>query len=386
MKIVLVSHYALPHVGGVEMAVHELASRLRARGHDVVHVASDATGGADLDDPPPYGVVRVPAWNALEARAGIPYPLFAPVGLRRALRNAVKGADVVHAHGFLYPGTVAGFAAARGRLRPVRVLTEHVGHVAYANRAVDAAERIAITTLGRACARAADGIVVYNDRVEAELRALAPAVPVTHIGNGVDTSRFRPAEPDERAALRRELGWDDRPRLLFVGRPVAKKGINVVFAAASALGDACELVLAGPGHPDLPPPAGTRVVGEQPPAQIARLLRAADVLLLPSRGEGFPLIVQEAMASGLPVVLADDPGYRTALDGAGEGVRLAAKEAEPVTAAVRELLADADARATAGREAADFARRAFSWDRAVDEHERLYERLREKRPFASATT
>jgi glycosyltransferase involved in cell wall biosynthesis len=312
--------------------------------------------------------------------------VFEPVALRRELRAALAGADVVHAHGFLYLGTAVAFAAARGGSRPARVLTEHVAHVDYSNPAVDAAERAAIATLGRACVRAADAAVTYNDRVARELLDLAPGVSITHIGNGVDTSLFRPAEGDERTRLRSELGWDELPRLLFVGRLVAKKGIGLAVAAATELAGSCELVLAGPGRPETPLPPHVRVLGEQPPEEIARLMRAADVFLLPSRGEGFPLTAQEAMASGLPVILADDPGYRSVLEGAGDGVRLAAQEPEAVTAAVRELLESGDQRAAAARAAAGFARSEFSWERAADQHEHLYDNLLGERSSASAST
>ena len=59
-----------------------------------------------------------------------------------------------------------------------------------------------------------------------------------------------------------------------------------------------------------------------------------DALLLPSRGEGFPVTVQEAMASGLPVVMTNDPSYSHYLDGAGDGVSLvppAPREIAPST-------------------------------------------------------
>src|SRR5205814_5728233 len=97
------------------------------------------------------------------------------------------------------------------------------------------------------------------------------------------------------------------PRVLFVGRLVAKKGVDVAVHAARAAGGAFELAVAGPGT--LAPAPHVEALGALPRERVAELYRAADAFLLPSRGEGFPLTIQEAMASGLPAFVLDDPGY-----------------------------------------------------------------------------
>jgi len=381
MRVLLASHYALPHLGGIEVAVDAIARELTARGHEVCQVASGALRAGEQRGPDPHGyrVLRIPALNAQEARLGVPYPVFSPL-LLGVLRREVARADVVHGHGVLYQSAaLALWLARRAPHRPVRTVTEHVGHVAYESRLLDVAQRAAFATIGRIAARSAEGIVVLNDAVEAELRALAPNADIVHIHNGVDTERYRPPAPDERTRLRAELGWDERPRVLFVGRLVAKKGLDHAIAAAIAGAGAWELVVVGPG--DTPPglPGGVRLLGAVAPDRVAELYRAADAFLLPSRGEGFPITAQEAMASGLPVVLADEAGYRAYVDGAGGGVLLAAVDAGALAAAVAQALADPDA----GARAAEHARRAFSWARAAAEHEALWTRLRDRRrrPF-----
>jgi glycosyltransferase involved in cell wall biosynthesis len=374
VRIVFVSGYGLPHLGGIEVAVDSLARVLAGRGHDVVHVTSAAVRPDDPParngTPPPYRVVRIPAWNGPEQRRGIPWPLFSPA-LLPALGRELAGADVVHAHGFLYMGTLA--ALARPRAGVVRVLTEHVGHVGYDSRAVDRVQALAIATAGRFSARRADAIVVLSRKVEAEMRRLAGGRPVEFIPNGVDGEAYRPADAAERAALRESLGWDERPRLLFAGRLVAKKGIGVALDAAARLGgERCELVVVGPGEPDHPVPPNARILGAQQRERVAELMRAADAFVLPSTGEGFPITAQEAMASGLPVVLGDDPSYA---EYAGGGVFLAPPEAEAVAGVLAPLVDDPEFRARAATAAREQSRR-YSWEAAADSHERLYERLR----------
>jgi D-inositol-3-phosphate glycosyltransferase len=368
MRILFTSHYALPHVGGVELVIDVLARRLMERGHSVTYVAADT--GAGLDEP--YRVIRIPAWNGIERRLGIPYPVYSPT-LLGTLREEISRADVVHAHGMLYGTSVVALLMARMQKHACRVLTEHVGHVPYSNVVTNAVEALAITSIGRIAARSAQAIVVLNDVVEAQMHDLAPSVPTVRIGNGVDSDRYRPPEPVERVRLRRELGWDERPRVLFVGRLVEKKGVSLAIEAAARAEGEFDVVLVGPGDLDLAGARHVQLLGPQTPARVAELYRAADVFLLPSRGEGFPLTVQEAMASGLPVVLADDPAYSSVLKGCGAGVTLVAREADAIGNSVRQLISFGLARA--GREGREFALRIFDWSATVDRHVQLYERL-----------
>src|SRR4051794_2954000 len=345
-----------------------MARELTGRGHEVAYLASGAVRPDERAAGPapetPYRVVRVPALNAIEDRLGVPYPLFGP-GLVRELRRELDRADVLHAHGFLYMSAVAALRMSR----VPRVLTEHVGHVPYDSALLDRAEAAAIATIGRAAARAADALVYINDKVRDELSRLAPGTRLERIENGVDTDRYRPPSEGERERLRTELGWDERPRALFVGRLVAKKGVDLALAAA-ATGD-FELVVAGPGRLPAGAPRNVTALGALPPARVAELYRAADAFLLPSRGEGFPLTVQEAMASGLPVVLAEDPAYRAHLEGAGRSAALLPPDGAVMAEAVSRLAGDREA----GRDAAEHARRHFSWHAAADAHERLYKAL-----------
>ena len=259
-----------------------------------------------------------------------------------------------------------------------RVLTEHVGHVPYESATLERVEAAAIGTIGKRTARAAEAIVVLNSKVAAEMERLAPEARLLTIPNGVDVSAYRPPQPGEREAIRAELGWDERPRALFVGRLVAKKGVELAVEAAREADGAFALAMVGRGRS---PDGGSHVeaLGELPRDRVAQLYRAADALVLPSRGEGFPLTVQEAMASGLPVVLLDDPAYEPYLRGAGEGARTVPATAEAIAGAVTGMVADPGRRQAAGAAARAHAEESFSWPSAVDRHEELYRELVERR-------
>jgi D-inositol-3-phosphate glycosyltransferase len=379
MRILFVSHYATPHIGGVETVIRSLRRELRRRGHEVRHVASNASHleseALGYDD---EGVIRVRALNVLEDRFGVPYPIFSP-RLGRVLGREIAQADVVHAHGFLYMSSVWALLWARMRRRkdggPALVLTEHVGHVPYESPLLDRVESAAISTVGRMAVRSADAVVVLNRKVGAEIDALGPRDPVIVLPNGVDATLFRPALNGEREALRRDLGWDDTPRVLFVGRLVAKKGIDAALDATAASGGSFRLVVAGPGPLQPQGVPGVDVLGPIPSERVAELYRAADALLMPSRGEGFPVAVQEAMTSGLPVVMTDDPGYASHLNGAGLGVRFVSPNAGAIAAELRSLLSDRDGWEASAEAVRRHARQAFAWDLAAARHELLYEEL-----------
>jgi glycosyltransferase involved in cell wall biosynthesis len=366
MRILFTSHYALPHHGGIEVVIDQLARALVRRGHEVTHLASDA--GQDGPRERPYRFIPVRCSNILERRLGVPVPLFHPELLLIAHRE-VRCVDVIHAHGFLYPSSALALLGARLRLPqgPVRVLTEHVGHVHYDSAALNAVEAAAIATLGRAVARSAEGIVVFNRRVEQELRRLAPAADLHWIRNGVETALFHPPEPGEKDRLRRHLGWDDRPRVLFVGRLVAKKGFDLVVASARNT-PSLQFVAVGRGEPPRDLPANVALFGEISREQVAELYRASDALLLPSRGEGFPLAVQEALASSIPAFVLADTGLQGYED--LRGLHHVAPEGTAIARTIQEQLA---------RPAETERTPIADWESVAAEHERLYLALQDRR-------
>jgi glycosyltransferase involved in cell wall biosynthesis len=375
VRVLLVSAYGFPHMGGIETAVDAIARELARRGHFVTHVTSSAgAGGANQPDPS-YTQIRVPSLNPFEDRIGVPYPLFGR-RLLTTLRAEIAGADVVHTHGYIYPGSVTAAALCRRTTPPTPlVLTEHVGHVPYGSALLDGAEALAIRGLGLRVLRRADAVVTYNDRVAEQLASLCPSISLTTILNGVDTELFRPAEGDERKRLRTELGWEDEPRVLFAGRPVAKKGFpDAVRAVEEAALPGMGLVVAGAERLPVGTPARVTALGRLSRERLAEVHRACDAMIVPARGEGFPLAAQEALASGLPLVVADDPGYAPNLVGAGAAVRLVGDPAG-FGEALSDLLGDSKTLDEARRAAASHARAAFSWARTSAGHEALYEGL-----------
>ncbi len=233
------------------------------------------------------------------------------------LRRLARGRDVVHVHsskaGAL--GRVAAFSL--GRRRPAIVFTPHFwswlvgGRLAGLYRSIE-----------RILAHCCDAIVAVSDREAAEGRAVlgAGGDRVTVIHNGVDRDHFTPEGP----RADRDLG---APLVVCSGRFSEQKGQDVAIRALarmrhrtarlrlvgeesqSGLTTHLEGLAASLGVAD-------RVEWRGHVADTAPELRAADVVIAPSRWEGMSLAILEAMACGAPIVVTDVQGSES-VRGAG---------------------------------------------------------------------
>jgi len=132
--------------------------------------------------------------------------------------------------------------------------------------------------------------------------------------NGCDTTHFRP-DSTARTEVRSQLGIDeDDVVVAFVGRNHPEKGFDRLVAAASEIEDSrVRFVALGEGTEHAPAP----ILGLGVSDSVNRALAASDVFVLPSRTEGIPNALLEAMACGLPAVVTDVGDCRTILGEAG---------------------------------------------------------------------
>ncbi len=229
----------------------------------------------------------------------------------------------------------------------------------------------------------ADAVVAVSETTRAELQEFiglpADRVHVTY--NGV-ADIFRPV-PDASNVLQTQLGIE-RPFVLFAGRREPRKDLPTLLAGFAALLDQfpdLDLVLVGPdgaGWADTwsqAPAALTsriRLLDHQPADRLAALYSAAEILLLPSRWEGFGLTAVEAMACDTPVVAARAGALPEVLGDAAEWFDVG--DAEGLSAACAGLLEDSTRRADfvrLGRERAA----TYTWDRTAALTFDLYEQL-----------
>ena len=223
-------------------------------------------------------------------------------------------------------------------------------------------------------ARRASALVVPTGAVSAELTQYAqPASRVHVVGEGVTPALLAEPTPESSTTIAERLRLPPR-YLLTVGTLEPRKGLDVLLQAMTKpQAPALPLVVAGPMgwggvHPQqLADDAGldrarVRVLGRVTDAELAVVLRRAELLVAPSLAEGFGLPVLEAMALGIPVVHSDAPALIEVAGGAGVTVR----RQDPVALAngLRTVL-DYPERTAARVAAGKHRAQRFTWERAA---------------------
>ena len=209
----------------------------------------------------------------------------------------------------------------------------------------------------------------------------------TFIPNGLDVGRFDALPPKEES--RRLLGLDpNAPIVLWVGKVVYSKRVEWLFEALRQIPDSRLVAVGGYNEEHF----GDRYLrglqsqytdvasratftGEVPQSQIGLYLAAADVFAFPSRFEGMPNAVMEAMGAGLPVVASDIAAHRAFLR-PGETGFLARDPAE-FSEKISILLGDPDLRSRVGQRARETVRSEFTFARVCSRYLDLYRRMLE---------
>ncbi|WNG19035.1 glycosyltransferase family 4 protein [Cystobacter fuscus] len=365
MRILEVSNFMPPHPGGIEIMVDTLFQGLLRRGHDVRWIAGATPAQPGVSGPH----VRVPAWNWLERNLHVPMPVWSASGWRQ-LDGLIREVDVVHAHDCLYLSSSVTAALCRLHRKPLLV-TQHVGEVPYGG-ALDAVQELAYRTLGRAVLMAATEVVTYSPHVQAYFARLGLRRPLRLIPLGFEP-RFQPRSEPERRAARVSFGLPETgPLVLFAARLVPKKGVDLVARVQRRLAlEGVRLVVAGDGPlaPEFDGLPGTHHLRQVDHARMHELYACADVLLLPSRGEGLPLTLQEGMLTGLPAVVSTDPSFTANVADAPGVVRVEGVDA--LVDAVRRMLSSPPPRETV----AHWGRERWGLSRFISDYEQTLERL-----------
>jgi glycosyltransferase involved in cell wall biosynthesis len=370
--------------------VHELSRRLTAR-FDVTVLCPHAPGAGAIEMLDGVSVHRYryapAALETLVQDGGIvanlrraPWkwllvPLFlagqawTAVRLVRRLRPAV-----LHAHWIVPQGIVAALLSALLPAFPPFVITVHGGDLHTLNRGP-------LRGLKRWILARAAAVTVVSRAMVAAVEALGvPAAKISVLPMGADwAGRFTPDAATPRAAH----------ELLFVGRLVPKKGVDLLLGALPqirAAVPAARLTIAGFGPEEAalraraaPLGDAVRFLGALPQDALPPLYRRAAVFVAPSvrdasgDQEGLPVAVMEALGCGCPVAVSDMPGIDDLLGADDRASRFAMGDPSALARTVVALLRDpAGARAAADRRRAALAQRV-DWDGVAGSYARLLE-------------
>ncbi len=349
--------------GGVPLHVYRLATSLDGAEFDV-RVACLAPPGEVSDSLDRAGVPTF----ACDARG--PWDVRALWRMARLIRS--QRPDVLHAFLF-HANTVACTLSPACGLPPDRIINEI--------QTVEI-ERPWHLRLGGMTCRLCRCVVGNSPAVVEHLRQAAhiPESRLVMIPGGVDVDRFAHATPVDRASLGVP---PDARLLLWTGRLDPVKGLDELIEAVALMDDPqVFLVLAGQGAYESAVRgravrAGladrVRLLGRRD--DVPNLLAAADLFVFPSRTEGLPNALLEAMAARLPIVTTDVPGCRDLVADGQTGLIAPVDQPAELARRIRRLIDDADLAARLGQAAGQHAADRYSFDVTVARYAALYRGL-----------
>jgi glycosyltransferase involved in cell wall biosynthesis len=368
-RVVVLTTYFRPIVGGVESNAERFARYLAVQGRDVRVLTKRIT--RDLPDREDIDGVRVERIGPYGHRSAAGKWEFVPFAVRSLVRGR-STYDVVCC--IDYRGTGVAAIGARAITGHAVVLQAQTTGVLSGDNADATLARRGISSSGwlgrlvkwpaRAIYGRGDAFACISREIEREVLAAGiPRERVHFLPNAIDMSRFRPASDAERLVLRQPL---DVPAAavvcLFVGRLSREKGLMDLMEAWRVVQDPAGvrpsvLVVAGPdmdGHPWNVGPAArefaarhglsssVRFLGSIDP--VDPLLRAADLLIQPSHFEALGLSAIEALASGVPVIASAVGGLLDFMVDDDNGKLYPPNDSSALAGALRALIDDAGLR------------------------------------------
>lgn len=378
LRILMYTAYFAPEYSGAALQALTLAKELRRLGHHIEFVTNRWPGLEDRITVEGFEVQRLEPGRLHKHRE---FRLW--LNLARYVWSRRHDFDLLHSHGAYYTHAFLGPLA---RLLGMRSLVK----ASLANDDLQDLSRPFIGALHRLMLRRVDACVGTSLDLMREFHdaGMKPG-RIHHLPNGVDMQRFSPVLPAQAAALRAELGLPQhQPIALYVGVLDRRKnilGLAETWIAEDAFGTGALLLAVGPqGRDDEGGCLRARLaeLAQQHPGRfalrdfhpdIAPYYQCADMLLLPSHKEGLPNVVLEAMASGLPCVVACASGSRELVVEGETGFTYAPGDTAALGAAVRRCLSPE------GRDFGHAARRLaedrFSIAAVARRYEALYTEL-----------
>jgi glycosyltransferase involved in cell wall biosynthesis len=202
--------------------------------------------------------------------------------------------------------------------------------------------------------RRARFIAAVGEAARRSYQDLIPGVPVINVPYACDLTEFWPRAPQDQS--------EAEPLFLFCGQMIPRKGIDLLLAAFRRVlesGHVARLILAGREANvaavlrELPSAVSAHIelVGFQAPAALPALFGRADVFVLPSRHDGWGVVVNQALGAGLPIIVSARVGASELITPGREGLIVPAGDVEALAAAMMQMVAAPAVRARMGQAA-----------------------------------
>jgi len=338
-----------------------LVDKLKEMGHNVTVVALGNRTRHACQEDEVYGIPSV-------TLPQIDYPVPNMLALSRVIKKIGRDFDVHHYYQQEYPTILPSFVFSNS----AKVLTvDNFPGVdwTYGVGLIDALARLESLTIGRRALKNFDGIIFLSSasmETAVHLERSVKSKRLAWIPHGVDTEAIK---PDEllRKKTRGELGVDGFT-VVFAGRLTSVKGISYLAKAIQQLdkeGFEGHFIIVGDGaersvlealnlhHSKL------HLLGSR--RNPTKYIQAAEVLILPSLGEGCPNVVLEAFACGKPVIATKVGAIPDLIQHGKNGLIINSRDVAKMIEAIRFLAQDVRRTDDMGKRAREFAERELDW-------------------------
>ncbi len=350
MKVLFVSDIYYPHIGGISEHIYNLANQFEKHGHYVSILTANIEGDLRPDEERVIRIGKSIVIPANHSHSRITYGVDGGI-----LSKIVNKYDIVHIHGTLAPNLPLLTLRVSRR---INIFTFHPaykyslllkifkGYLKNYFKRIDG--KIAVSRAAR------DSIVKY---LPGDYRI---------IPNGVDTKKFNPGN----------LSKDSSKEILFVGRIEPRKGLQFLINALPLVKKEIpevNLTVAGGWYKEMkinvPQEVkdSIRFLGFVDPEKLPEVFRKSNLFVSPAiGGESFGIVLIEAMASGIPVVASDIPGYRCVIEDEKNSFLVSPGDSEAIANGIIRVLKDEALRYSVIKEGLKCAQR-YSWDKVSKE-------------------
>ena len=368
MRVLVLIHEFPPIGGGGGAAARDICIGLASRGHEVKVLTAHFGDLPRRETISGVDVIRLDSWRREAFRARLPeMAAFVLTSLRAGTSLARRfHPDVIHAH-FAVPAGASAWTLSRLTKIPY-ILTAHLGDVPGGVPEKTGKWFRFIQPFTQPIWRGAKRVVAVSQFT----RGLALQhynVPIDVIPNGVDVSSLRPPT----------LEVHKPPRLVFAGRFVEQKNPLQIVRVLSRLRHlewTCSLlgdgVLLEPVRREIESLGLTdrfHLPGWVTPEQVISEFQRSDILFIPSRSEGLPVVGVQALACGLALVVGRAGGFVDLVD--GNGSLHNPDDTDGLVSSLSSMLSSSTALLAARQKSLQLAQ-AFDIERVVDEYEGIF--------------
>ncbi len=368
LKIAMVSDWYFPKLGGVSIHLHNLALKMRERGHEVV-IITNKCGKENRDIF--YASIPLIKINGLVIKnAQINVSV-----LFKSMKKYLSGYDVIHGHSI---SSILSLKAMReGRFLGISTfITTHTS--GYGGGITEKGLLLFGSPLLKRYIVCSDRIIAVSSSAAEFVKKFSQKDNILIIPNGINPEVFYPRENKEE--IKEKYGIPkNKPIVLFVGRLEWRKGIHLLLKAIKDLD--VLLLIVGKGELEGFLKAYSKklkikdkviFMKEQLNGNLPEIYSIADVFVLPSLIEAFGIVLLEAMATKVPVIGTNVGGIPEIIKPGKTGLLVKPNDPFDLRDAINKLLSDEILRKRIGAMARKEILSNYSWDIVAKKVENAY--------------